>query len=36
MRLADLGDRHEQEARQVWVAEETLQIMQQFVRERLG
>jgi len=36
MRLAGLGDRHEQEARQAWVAEETLQIMQQFVRERLG
>lgn len=36
MRLAHLGDRHEQEARQVWVAEETVQIMQQFIRDRLG
>jgi len=36
MRLAHLGDRHEQEASQAWVAEETVQIMQRFVRERLG
>ena len=36
MRLAQLGDRHEQEAGQAWVAEETAQIMQKFVRERLG
>lgn len=36
IRLAHLGDNHEQEASQAWVAEETVQIMQQFVRERLG
>ena len=36
MRLAHLGDRHEQAARQVWVTEETSQAMRRFVRERLG
>ena len=36
MRLEHLGDRQEQLARQVWVAEETVQLMQRFVRERLG
>lgn len=35
MRLEHLGDRHEQEARQVWVAEETGHAMQRFVRDRL-
>jgi enoyl-CoA hydratase len=36
MRLEHLGGRQEQLARQVWVAEETMQLMQRFVRERLG
>jgi enoyl-CoA hydratase len=36
MRLEYLGDRHEQLARQVWVAPETVQLMQRFTRERLG
>lgn len=36
MRLEHLGDRHEQDARQVWVAEETLKVMERFIRDRLG
>lgn len=36
MRLEHLGEGHEQKARQAWVAKETVQVMQRFVRERLG